>query len=144
MINTELLDVTVENVMSKDLKSIGPFTTMKEVDEIFKGHNFHHLPIIDENKMLLGMISKYDLQLLKHWGTKQKLDVAISLNEKILSSQFAKDFMSRSMVTVSPSNSLEYCALAFKENRFHSLPVVENEKLVGIITTFDLINVAYL
>jgi predicted transcriptional regulator len=54
------------------------------------------------------------------------------------------DFLSLiSIVSVRKDNSLNHCAELFRHNAFHCLPVIEDEKIVGIVTTYDLLEFAY-
>ena len=55
-----------------------------------------------------------------------------------------KEIMIEKIATISPDERVDVAALIFHENRFHALPVVDEEKAVlGIVTSFDLIEYAY-
>lgn len=139
----QIMNLKVEAVMSTLLITVNPNDTLAVVDEIFKVQKIHHLPVVDEKDELVGMISSKEIELMKHWGTKMDLTKAKKSNEFLFNTMLAKDIMSKALVTISKDRTLEFCANIFKENLFHSLPVVENGKLIGIITTYDLLTVAY-
>ncbi len=139
----ELLQVKVKNIMTKDVISVRENEAMSKVETLMIEHGFNHIPIVDDHDTLLGILTKNDVQLLKDWGTNLKLRTSIKANEQLLNSNTADDRMNRELVTVGPDDTLEICSDIFKENLFHALPVIDGDKLVGIITTYDLINVAY-
>ncbi|MBK8081353.1 MAG: CBS domain-containing protein [Saprospiraceae bacterium] len=90
------------------------------------------------------MISKSDILLLMDWGTKKNLPGSERKNVFMLTSNLAVDLMETSVVQVSPEDTVEKCVQIFKENYFHALPVVnESGVLVGLVTTFDLLMLAY-
>ena len=59
-------------------------------------------------------------------------------------SLLVKEVMSKQVATLGPEDTLELAAGFFRENMFHALPVVdEDNMLIGIVTTYDLLNYAY-
>lgn len=138
-----LLGKQVSEVMTENVISVQENSYLKEVNEIFENNSIHHIPVINEQNELKGMISKTDFCLLKHWASDLNLKKAKSQNEFLFQSQLAEDIMKKKVVSVEPTDTLEKCADLFKSNYFHALPVTINGKLVGIITTFDLINIAF-
>lgn len=133
----------VGHVMTPKPYTVSENTSMKHVDELLKTHGIHHMLVVDKSDQLLGIISKEDIQLLKDWGTSLGLSYSIHKNQEILESQLAGERMTPNPVTITPQDTLQRCAELFRENYFHALPVVEDKKVVGIITTYDLINFAY-
>ncbi|MBK9742993.1 MAG: CBS domain-containing protein [Saprospiraceae bacterium] len=62
----------------------------------------------------------------------------------MLSSNLAKDVMQTNVIKVSPDDTIQRCVQIFRENYFRALPVVNDEgQLQGIITTYDLMILAY-
>ena len=139
----ELMQLKVKDVMTRDLITVQQNDVMSRVEELLIQHNFNHIPIVDDQYNLLGILTSNDVQLLKDWGTNLNLKTSIKANEQILNSHTASDRMNRILVKIGPEDTLEMCADIFKENLFHALPVTVGNKLVGIITTYDLLNVAY-
>lgn len=139
-----LLSLTVKEVMSTELITVKSDTILKDVNSIFDRENIHHVPVVTDDHRFVGMISKSDILLLLDWGTKLSLPASIRKNFFLLSSNLAKDVMESNVIKVNADDSIAHCVEIFKENYFHALPVVdENDKLVGILTTFDLMILAY-
>lgn len=143
MNETQMRKLKVKDVMTTELTTVSNDTSLDKVNDIFETNHINHLPVVDGDGRLTGMISSKDLLLLKDWGTRLNLSISEKKNAFMLSSNLAKDIMSENLVVIGPENSLRDCADAFKDNLFHALPVVQDGKLVGLITTFDLIKVAY-
>ena len=143
MESTELSTKHVSTIMSSELICVKESDSLLLVDELFEKHDIHHIPVVNDDSKLVGIISIKDILLLKDWGSKYNLDKANQKNESLLKSKLASELMSKEVFVVSPETSLSYCADVLRENRFHSLPVVQNDKLVGIVTTYDLINCAF-
>ena len=56
-----------------------------------------------------------------------------------LNNYSAKDIMTKKLAKLDPDDKIIIALEVFKENLFHAIPVVDNEKIVGIVTTFDII-----
>jgi len=143
MNTTQLLNLPVQDVMTKELITVHETDLMATVEELLTSHKINHIPVIDEDGLIKGILTKNDLMLLKDWGSKLNLKASIKANYQILHSNTAKDKMSTNIITVSPTDNLEHCAKIFRDNTFHALPVTSDGALVGMITTYDLLNVAY-
>lgn len=140
----ELLGVKVKEVMSKDLITVRPDAILKDVKSILDAENIHHIPVTTDQGDFLGIISKSDLLLLLDWGTKLNLPASLRKNTFLLTSNLAKDIMETNVLRIGPDDTIQKCVQIFRENYFHALPVVnESNKLVGIVTTYDLMILAY-
>jgi acetoin utilization protein AcuB len=139
----ELLQIKVKDVMTSEVITVFEHDTMSKVEELLKENHINHIPVIDFNNNILGILTKNDVQLMKNWGTPFNLDSSIKANKLLLNSQTASDRMNSQVITVTPEDTLENCALILRENYFHALPVTVGDKLVGIVTTMDLLKIAY-
>lgn len=125
----------VRDVMTKDPVTIGPDEPIGTALERMRLGRFRHLPVVEGDR-LVGIITDRDLRL----ATNSPL----VLREKwysdfILESIKVKSCMTSNPVTVTPDTPLLDAALILRERRFGSLPVVEDGKLVGILTETDLV-----
>ncbi len=133
----------VGQVMTTQLVTLGPNDTMDKAQEIFRKNNIHHIPVVQNNKVL-GIISKTDYLKILHGFTLFKTQKSELYNNAILRSLLTSEVMTRQVATLHPDDTVEVAAGFFKENLFHALPIVDDEgDLVGIITTYDLINLAF-
>lgn len=139
----ELLNIKVKDIMTTDVISVLENDSMQTVSDIIKTSNIHHVPVTDEDNNLRGIISKLDVVLLQDWATNLNLRSALKTNAQVFRSQTAGQRMTTQMAKISPDDTLEICADIFKENLFHCLPVLDEGQLVGIVTTYDLLRIAY-
>ena len=137
------LTTKVSEIMTTDLIAVSPNDMMTSVAEIFESKDFHHIPVIDYEQKLIGMISKYDFNILCDKTTlfnrKSK-----EINKDIFKAMVAKDIMVTQLVKIHPDDPISKAVGILKENIFHALPVIDlSGTLVGILTTYDLLVHAY-
>ena len=95
---------------------------------------FRHLPVVDGNQVCVGMISDRDLRAIQVTA-----EALIEGYEDRLAKISVTDIMSEEVRNVSPDDTLQVAASYMVDHGFNSLPVVENNELVGIITSTDLL-----
>ena len=127
----------LSDIMTTDLITVAPWYTILEVDQVFKEHKFHHLPVIKNGK-LVGIISKSDLKLFKrgfaHNNEQSRLDLFR------MKTYTVGDVMTTGIAALEPTDKINVALEVFKENIFHAIPIVDKGRLVGMVTTFDIIN----
>lgn len=138
------LHAKVSTIMTKEVISIHPQEVMTKVAALFRSHRIHHLPVIDDDHKLIGIVSKEDYLLLCDHFTMFKKEKEEELNQRFLSSITVKDVMTKQVSTLHQNDPVALAVGIFKENMFKALPIVDDDqKLVGIITTYDLLNFAF-
>jgi CBS domain-containing protein len=135
-------NILVSDIMTRFLVTVTPNTSANKVSDIFETHNMHHLPVVEKDT-LKGIISNTDVLKITHCIGLLKSKQDLQFNEDILNSVLSEEIMTTNIVTVEPTDLVSKAAALFASNKFHALPVVQGEKLVGILTTFDLIEYAY-
>lgn len=133
---SEIMTATPISVQAKD--------NFELIDQLFTENEFHHLPVTDDAGKLIGILSKSDFLTLCDSMTVFNTERGNAKNQRIFPSILVEDIMHRNIATLSPEHTVMAAAGLFKENLFHAIPVVDEEsKLVGIVTTFDLLNLAF-
>lgn len=133
----------IRYIMTENVLTVAPDTIMTEVAELLKTHSIHHLPVTDNGKVV-GIISTTDCNKLEHHFTLFKSQNAADMNAAIFRSLLAKEVMTAPVATIRANDTVQLAADIFKENLFHALPVVDDQKhIVGILTPFDLMVYAY-
>ena len=124
----------VKNKMTGNPFTISPDQTIPEAQEIMMQHNVRRLPVVKNGK-LVGIVSKEDIE--RYSPSKA---TALSMGEitYLLAKTKIKQIMSKQLVTISPDALLEEAATLMRDNNVGFLPVVQNDKLVGIITESDI------
>jgi CBS domain-containing protein len=137
------LENPIRTIMTpvEDLVAVYPDTPFAEIKVIFKRNNFHHIPVINNEGVIVGIISKLD------WLRNLKFAAAQSggrtWSRKYYESLKAKDLMTENPITLEPEEAISVAADILIENKYHAIPVSEDGRLIGILTTHDLITFAY-
>ena len=126
----------LKNIMSKDPKSVQVGAKLSDVRQLLDDHAFHHVPVLDGTKVV-GMVSHQDI-LRVAVGDPERMDKR-ELDVMLDYSLSLDEVMSADLVTVGPDQTVREAAEIFAEGRIHSLPVVEGDKLVGIVTSTDVV-----
>jgi CBS domain-containing protein len=124
-----MMNESVSSIMIKNLITLTPDSTLAEASEIFNTRKIHHIPVLDEG-VLAGLITIYDL-----W------------RKNILHENYGeikvRDVMSKNLIKLEAADKIGTAAELFLDNRFHALPVVEGTRLLGLITTFDVLKYSF-
>jgi len=130
----EFIEYRVADVMTPKPLVIGPHTSLSEAEAIFERHDFNGLPAVENGWRLVGMLTKLDL--LKAFAfTRQSLIPAYGE----IMSQPAERFMTRAPLCVGPEEPLTRVLQTMIETRHKSFPVVEGDRLVGIVAREDIL-----
>jgi acetoin utilization protein AcuB len=128
----------VSDLMSRDVATVGVADSCQEAVARMVRRKIRHLPVVERDGRLVGVVTDRDLRhrlfeprVMKEIGT-------VSVDQ-ILKTVPVKDIMSAPVVTVGPQDELETAARVMLEDKVGSLPVVENGRVVGIITETDLL-----
>ncbi|WP_236973628.1 CBS domain-containing protein [Membranihabitans maritimus] len=128
----EILTAPVSSIMTKDLITIGPEDPLTKVISIFKRERIHHLPVIDEGKVV-GIVSKSDVHYFKKGFCHSEGEDSLPDDCRV------KNIMTTGLAKMEPDDRIEVALEVFKENLFHAILVTEDNRLRGIVTTFDII-----
>ena len=128
----------VGTVMRTDLTTVAPKTTLVAAQEILEKKKINHLLIVDDRSELLGIVSDRDLK--KSWASSA---TTLSKNELnyLLDQVTVADIMTKKTLTIAPATTIERAALLMNKHRINALPVLEDDELVGMITSRDVMGV---
>jgi CBS domain-containing protein len=125
----------VSHIMTSHVYSVKDDDTLMNVVDIFRKHKIRHLPVI-KGKSIVGIISSTDIDRLTFGALFEREDTT---DQALLEMLTIPHVMTSKLITVSPDTSIKEVAEIFTSAHFHALPVVEGEKLKGIVTTTDVI-----
>lgn len=128
--------VPVSQIMSKELITISPDQSLYIAEKLFSRHNIRHIPVV-ENERLVGMVSHTDLLRISFSGLDESDDSIVPVIYEMYS---VPEIMTRVPIFVEATTTIKEVAEILSRQSFHSLPVLDKGKLVGIVTTTDLIH----
>jgi len=117
-------DPPVEEVMTRNPRSIHWFSTLEQAAEICARNELRHLPVLEAGT-LIGMVSDRDLRRAR--GVGRPGDTPVD------------EFMTRQVFTSRPETPLSKAARLMVGHGISSLPITERDELCGIVTTKDLL-----
>jgi CBS domain-containing protein len=125
----------IKNIMTSDVFSVSTNGELKEVVNLFRKHKIRHVPVVSGSEVR-GIISRTDINRLTFGALFENQEGA---DEAVLEMLSIAQVMTAHPRTVSSDDSIKEVAEIFASEDFHALPVVDEGKLVGIVTTTDII-----
>lgn len=128
--------VPVSKIMAKELIKVQVNDGLDTAEHLFKKHKIRHIPVVD-GEQIVGMLSMNDLLRISFadGAYREEENVSSSIYEMFSVPQL----MRSNLTTVSSTNTIKEAAEIFVQSEYHSLPVVDNNVLVGMVTTTDMI-----
>ena len=127
----------VSTIMTTNPITLSPDDSLIKVKSVFEKHKIHHIPIVDEGE-LVGIVSKSDFLFFKRGFNENK--IIKKMEEIRLHNYSVKDIMTEGLAKLGPNDKVNVALEVFRENILHAILVVEDKRLLGILTTFDIIN----
>ena len=138
------LATPLSTIMTTDLIIVRPSDLLKVAADAFRKNNIHHLPVVDETGKLVGILSKSDfLRVGTAWKSFQLNKGQIVEDDYYHEKISIGEVMVTEVVKLTANDTISLAMGIFKENIFHSIPIVEKDFLIGLVTTFDLLTFAF-
>jgi CBS domain-containing protein len=127
----------VSAIMTKDVVVLRNNDNLETAELLFKTNHIRHIPVV-KNGFIIGMLSYTYLLRISFADAVDEDDDFV---DSIVYNMFTiEQVMAKNLVSVSSTATIKEVAEILSKKEFHALPVVDDKKLVGIVTTTDLIN----
>ena len=126
----------VKDLMTKDPVTVAPDAPVRVATARMSERGIRHLPVVDETGRLLGMLTDRDLA---HASFMPLLADYLGWRGARVASPRVRDLMTWSVITTYPEATVVQAALTMFQRRVGSLPVVDEGRLVGIVTERDIV-----
>ncbi|UCC69398.1 MAG: CBS domain-containing protein [Armatimonadota bacterium] len=113
--------VTAKQIMTKQVVSTVPYRKVEEVTRVLYHHGISGLPVLDEQKHVVGMVTEADIL------------------DRTIGQDTVQDIMSAPACTCCEDTPLQEIAALLTERKIKRLPVVREGELVGIISRADIV-----
>lgn len=154
-----LTEVTASDLMQTDVVTLAVEDKVEQAVAILEEYHIGGAPVVDSTGALLGFLSSHDVARTEHVRegrlATERGDYAGALDEdvedddefyskddyspEILGSELVKDWMNPDVISVAPSTSLKEICKVMTAKSVHRVLVVEEERLRGIVSTFDVV-----
>jgi acetoin utilization protein AcuB len=113
----------VRKIMTIRPETVHPQDSIESARLRMERGGFRSLPVVADDGRLVGIITSHDVLRYAHALPDMKVDHA----------------MTRDPITIAPDASAEDCATTLLAHKFGGLPVLEDNRLIGIVTTIDVL-----
>ncbi|EOD80736.1 putative acetoin utilization protein AcuB [Grimontia indica] len=127
---------TVNDMMSSDPITLSSKDKISDAKCLMDSRRIRHVPIVSASGKLEGLVTQRDVLAAQ----TSSLEKAVGDNDPMQAPLLR--FLKRSLYTVSPCAGLKEAALYMQKRKIGCLPVVEDDRLVGIITDSDFVAIA--
>lgn len=118
--------------MTKNVVCVTPSQCLLDVKHIYEKEKFHHHIPVEENEKLVGMVSLIDFMY-------NISGAGISDDNKVYKELKVKDIMTQKPFYLTTNSTIDDVSKVLAEGNYHAVPVLENDKIVGIVSTADII-----
>ena len=129
-------EILVKNVMTENPLTLGPDAPLRQAVNLMRDRKIRHLPVVEQGGRLVGMLTDRDV---RHAALVPALAEHLPWELRRLKSLRIRDVMTWSVVTTHPEATLAQAGVIMFQRRIGSLPVVEEGRLVGILTETDVL-----
>ncbi|RMG92676.1 MAG: CBS domain-containing protein [Chloroflexi bacterium] len=129
--------LTAGDLMTVNPDAISPETSLREIIGLMKEEGYRHLPVVDEQGKVIGIVTDRDVRLV--------MNSPVILHDRqqdelLLDKVTAESIMTPNPVTITPDTPAYRAAEMLSIYKFGALPVVDNDVLVGILTVTDFLD----
>ncbi len=114
----------VRSQMSSPPITVHPETSFQQALALMQEHGIRRVPVVDEAGHLIGIVAQRDLLIAALRYLQPRVEVS--------------QVMATKVVTVSPDAPITRVATLMLENKIGGMPVIEDDKVVGVITESDI------
>ncbi len=128
--------LTVADLMTSPVKSLLKVDSLLDARNLMKMQNIRHIPVTDAHENFEGLITNRDLL---SYTISSLAEIDTQEQEGIDKEIMTYEIMKKDVLTVAPDMPLKEAASILHKHKYGCLPVVENRKLIGIVTEADFL-----
>ena len=126
----------VRDLMARPLFTVCHRATLGAAWAVMRAREIRHLPVLDDERRLIGLVSDHDLQQIV---LERVLEAPPGEAKRALGRLWVDEVMTWGVVTVGPDTEIRKAAQIMCERRIGALPIAEGGRVVGILTATDVI-----
>ena len=127
----------VSSIMTKDVITVDHKDSLDSAERLFKTKYIRHIPVVKDNS-IVGMLSYTDLLRISFADSVLE-DDSDTITSQVYDLFTIEHVMAKNILSVTSETTIKETAEILAKREFHAVPVLDNDKLVGIVTTTDLI-----
>ncbi len=134
----------VRDIMSTNIVTINNTSNIKDLVKLFADNGILGAPVVDDDGFIEGVVSSHDViknessHTFYHTASVSSIEQSTYENATFFD-QKVSTIMTRDLYTISPDDTIAKMAKMMYDKKIHRLLVVDYDKLIGIVSTFDLL-----
>lgn len=129
----------VSDLMTEKVYSIRPGEDLARLADLMDDIHIRHVPVVDDDRVVIGLVSQRDLVREVLHASR---DLPFSELRELLKRKNVRSIMTTDVETAEPDTKLEDAGQLMLDNKLGCLPVVEGDRLIGILTEADFVKFA--
>ena len=126
-----MMNEPIHTIMTKQVITLHPESTLSEVRVLLLDRRIHHVPIVEGDNQLVGMISSWDM-FKSGKSAEDMADIKV------------REIMTTKLATLGQDEHIGAVAELLMEHLFHAVPIVNDQhQLIGIVTSYDMLRYEY-
>lgn len=126
----------VRDLMTEDVATLTSGDNLASLYDIMDGKHIRHVPVVDDDQLLVGIVSDRDLL---RGALGEEASLPLSVRRQMLQQIKVEEVMNTEPQTVDPEQNIREAGEVMMEYKVSCLPVVDGDRLVGIITESDFV-----
>ncbi|MCG9791369.1 CBS domain-containing protein [Flavobacterium algicola] len=128
--------VPVSSIMTENIVKLNLTDDLTKAEVLFKSNGIKHIPVVNNHK-IVGILSLNDM--LRVCCTELDEEADVDLSSVVYNMFTIQQVMTKNVVTIKPYTTIKEAAEILVKHDFHALPICEDDNLLGIVTSTDLI-----
>lgn len=144
----------VSNIMNTDVPSVRPSTTLRQLITLMQKTNHHLFPVVDDENIMLGIVNYNDiLNIFRPFSRSvseivKRMPFVDSVDDEDLNLELSPemgilivvdDIINKHFITINETTTVKEARRLMRLHKLEMLPVVSDKKLVGVISTLDIL-----
>lgn len=142
---------TVADIMTREVITVRPATTVRDLAELFITKRIGSLPVVDDAGTVIGIVTESDLVeqgknvhlptviTLFDWVIYLETEKSLERELKKMGGRTVADLYQQEVISIAPDAAISSAADLMSKHHVNALPVLENGKLIGIVSRIDII-----
>ncbi|MGO1750959.1 MAG: CBS domain-containing protein [Psychroflexus sp.] len=126
----------ISKIMTDNLIKLNVNDSLSKAESLFKKHKIRHIPVVKNDK-IIGMLSYTDLMRISFADATD--DDGQEVETTVYNMFSLEQVMTKNVEVITEHSTIKEAAEIFSKREFHALPVIKYDKIVGIVTTTDII-----
>ena len=138
----------VKDIMAKNVITISPKASLKELAILIKKHRINGVPVVNEEGILVGVVTMTDILKILHniyyWAELEKVKPGLGVKDALEEEKekaTVGEKMSTSLRTLKEDDDVEKALKLMCKYNIHTIPVTKDKKLIGVIGATDIVHI---